>query len=162
MKIFKQQNSASPKLAAAVLGLALAASSVPARSRTNAGNQSLITEDLSNGASFTFKFAPNLPDFTFKVIPEVRNDDEHGNAMSTVRDIEVFRGNSKQSLQHLEGCGWTDMQPPRDSDWFTANDFNFDGYQDVYAMTIWGATGNESGCIWLFDPRPSDSHTAGN
>jgi hypothetical protein len=30
---------------------------------------------------------------------------------------------------------------------------NFDGYADVFVLTNWGATGNQSGCIWLYDPE---------
>lgn len=30
---------------------------------------------------------------------------------------------------------------------------NFDGYSDIWVMTSWGATGNESGCAWLFNPK---------
>ena len=35
---------------------------------------------------------------------------------------------------------------------FRTVDFNFDGYQDIYVLTSWGATGNNQGCIWLYDP----------
>ena len=38
-----------------------------------------VTEDLSQGANFKFKIAPNLPEFTFKVIPEPGETDEYGN-----------------------------------------------------------------------------------
>ena len=37
---------------------------------------SSVTEDISQGASFAFKIAPNLPEFTFKVIPEVREPED--------------------------------------------------------------------------------------
>jgi hypothetical protein len=30
---------------------------------------------------------------------------------------------------------------------------NFDGYDDVFVLTTWGATGNEAGCVWLYDPQ---------
>jgi hypothetical protein len=111
-----------------------------------------VTADLSEGASFRFKIAPDLPEFTFKVIPEVRQPDGD-NPQSTVRDIEVYRGYSKQPLQHLTGCNWSDMEPLfHGSDWFRTEDVNFDGYNDVYVMTWWGATGNEGGCMWLFNP----------
>jgi hypothetical protein len=113
-----------------------------------------VTEDLSGGASFTFDIGPNLPQFTFKVVPEPQTTDQYGNAQSTVRDIQVFRGDSKQPLQHLTGCVFRNMQPPRaESDWFHTEDFNFDGYQDVFLGTWWGATGNAGGCIWLYNPR---------
>jgi hypothetical protein len=34
-----------------------------------------------------------------------------------------------------------------------AVDMNFDGYKDIYVLTTWGATGNEYGCVWLYDPE---------
>jgi hypothetical protein len=115
-----------------------------------------ITEDLSHGATFTFKIAPDLPEFTFKVVPEPQDRDEYGNPHTTVRDVQVIRGNSKEPLQSLEGCEWEGMEaPPRGSDWFRAEDLNFDGYDDIYVLTNWGATGNELGCVWLYDPKAS-------
>jgi len=114
--------------------------------------RSSVTEDLSQGASFSFKIAPNLPEFTFKVISEVREPDDNGNAQSTVRDIEVFRGNSKHPLQHLTGCELSEMEPPpKGLNWFRAVDFNFDNYRDIYLTTAWGATGNQYGCVWLYN-----------
>jgi hypothetical protein len=115
---------------------------------------SSITTDLSRGASFTFTIAPNQPDFTFRLIPDPQPDDQYGNAHSTVRDIEVCRGGSRQPFQHLEGCEFVGMEaPPRGaSDWFRAVDMNFDGYNDIYLLLNWGATGNQYGCAWLFDP----------
>jgi hypothetical protein len=112
-----------------------------------------VTEDLSQGASFTLRIAPNLPEFSFKVIPEPVPTDQWGNAHSTVRDVEVFRADSDAPLQHLTGCDWSASEtPPANSDWFRAEDFNFDGYKDIYVMTNWGATGNQYGCVWLYDP----------
>ncbi len=111
-----------------------------------------ITQDLSNGASFTFKIAPNLPEFTFKVIPDVQEPDQNGSPHSTIHDVAVFRGDAKLPLQSLEDCEWEDMEaPPRNADWFRAVDMNFDGYKDIYILTNWGATGNEQGCVWLYD-----------
>ena|SRR5437764_9058082 len=113
-----------------------------------------ITEDLSHGASFKFKIAPDLPEFTFKVIPEPQDPDEYGNPHTTVREVQVFRGDSKEPMQSLEGCEFSDMEaPPKSSDWFRAEDINFDGYSDIFVMTMWGATGNQFGCVWLYDPE---------
>lgn len=112
-----------------------------------------ITEDLSQGASFTFQIAPNLPPFTFKVIPDVKDSPEE-NPLSTIHDVQVFRGTSTEPLQSLAGCEWLGMEAPyRGSDWFRAEDMNFDGYADIFVLTSWGATGNESGCVWLFNPK---------
>jgi hypothetical protein len=113
-----------------------------------------INTDLSNGASFTFDIGKNLPPFTFKIIPNKQPPDQFGNADSTIDDIEVYRGDSKSVLQHLEGCDLGSMEPPPDRDgWFRADDYNFDGYKDIFLMTNWGATGNFGGCIWLFNPK---------
>jgi hypothetical protein len=38
-----------------------------------------------------------------------------------------------------------------DPPWFHTEDINFDGYQDVFLLTSWGATGNQGGCVWLFN-----------
>jgi hypothetical protein len=111
-----------------------------------------IIEDLSEGATFRFEIAPKLPLFTFKIIPNVR-DDQNGFPQSTVQEIEVFKGDSDQPLQHLAGCDFDEMEPPpRYGDWFHTDDVNFDGYQDIYLMTNYGATGNHYGCIWLYNP----------
>jgi hypothetical protein len=112
-----------------------------------------VTQDLSHGASFTFEIAPNVSLFTFKIIPELRDSDQDGNAQSTVRVIEVFRVNAEKPFQRLEGCDWSEMQPPpQDTSWFRAQDVNFDGYADIFLMTWWGATGNQGGCVWLYNP----------
>ena len=110
-------------------------------------------EDLSEGAAFRFEVAPKLPLFTFKVIPDVR-DDVNGFPQSTVQDVEVYKGDSRQPLQHLAGCNFELMTgaPPKYGDWFHTDDINFDGYQDIYLMTDYGATGNHHGCIWLYNP----------
>jgi hypothetical protein len=149
----------SLELAFAALGFALVTSAAGAQQqprptqRQAGGAHRSAAEEPSQGASFTFKIAPNLPEFTFKVIPEPREADQWGNAQTTVRDVEVFRGDSTQLLQHLTGCEWSDMEPPPAGyDWFRADDINFDGYQDIYVMTHWGATGNQYGCIWLYNP----------
>jgi hypothetical protein len=138
--------------------LALAFSSVgaaqqPAQPKPNQQHNP-ITEDLSQGSSFTFKIAPNLPEFTFKVIPDLQEPDQYGNPQTTIQAVRVFRGTSNQSLQSLEDCEWSGMEPPpRGSHWFRAEDMNFDGYKDIYILTAWGATGNEFGCVWLYDPE---------
>jgi hypothetical protein len=123
-----------------------------AAQRAAARAQESITQDLSQGGSFAIIVGSTFPKFTFKVIPNVQPNDEFGNFQSTVRDIEVFAGDSTQPLQHLEGCEWIGMEaPPRGAEWFRVADLNFDGYQDLYVLTAWGATGNEQGCIWLYN-----------
>ncbi len=113
-----------------------------------------IVMDLSCGATFRFTIGPNLPQFTFKITPDVR-EPVNGFPQSTVRDIEVFRGDSSQPSQRLTGCDLREMEPPpsaaTDPAWFHSEDVNFDGFQDIYLMTFWGATGNQGGCVWLYD-----------
>lgn len=117
------------------------------------GNHTWMNADLAQAPSLTVKVATDLPDFVFKVTPDNVGRDENGNTHATVRDIEVFRGDSKQSFQHLTGCNWSDMEPlSQGADWFRAEDVNFDGYKDIYVMTWWGATGNQGGCWWLYSP----------
>lgn len=138
------------------LSLALAR---PARAQqSNAGQRPApaahqsVTQDLSYGGSFVVSVAANLPKFTFRIVPDAQGNDQFGNAQSIVRDIEIFSGNSDVPIQHLTGCEWAGMEPPpRGEDWFRTVDFNFDGYQDIYILTNWGATGNNQGCIWLYN-----------
>lgn len=126
----------------------------PTTSAASTPQREPITEDLSKGATFRFKITPDLPEFTFKIIPEPYPRDEYGNPYTTVREVQVFRGDSTQPVQSLEDCEFPDMEaPPRGSEWFRALDMNFDGYKDIYMLTSWGATGNESGCVWLYDPE---------
>ncbi|HUK31144.1 MAG TPA: hypothetical protein VLV89_08520 [Candidatus Acidoferrum sp.] len=70
-----------------------------------------------------------------------------------MRDVEVYSDDSGRPSQHLIGCDLSGMEaPPAGADWFRAEDFNFDGYLDIYLVTNWGATGNQYGCVWLFNP----------
>ena len=112
-----------------------------------------ITEDLSRGATFKFKIASSLPEFTFKVIPEVQPADDYG-PHSTVREVQVFWEDAKEPIQTLDDCEFAGMEaPPRGSQWFRAEDMNFDGYKDIFIMTTWGPTGNQFGCVWLYDQQ---------
>jgi hypothetical protein len=133
-------------------GAAVVPQPAVAQHAVNAPHES-TTQDLSQGASFTVTIDSGSPKLTFKIVPKVQPNDEFGNAQSTVRDIEVFSGDSGEPLQHLAGCEWIDMEaPPRGEDWFRTVDFNFDGYLDIYVLTNWGATGNSQGCIWIYNP----------
>jgi hypothetical protein len=140
-------------LALIVFSTGAAQQSHPVQEKPNPQREP-ITEDLSHGAAFTFKIAPNLPEFTFKVIPDVQKPDQYGNPQTIIQEVLVFRGTSNEPLQSLDDCEWEGMEAPqRGSDWFRAVDLNFDGYRDIYVLTTWGATGNEYGCVWLYDPR---------
>lgn len=112
-----------------------------------------VTEDLSQGRTITFTIAPKLPPIVFKLVPLVQPPDRFGNSQSTIRDIEVYREGSKQAFQHLSGCDLEEMEPPaRGAQFFTAEDINFDGFKDIFLETGHGATGNISGCVWLYNP----------
>jgi hypothetical protein len=135
-----------------LLSFAARAQQPPVAQRQSPSAHQSVTQDLSYGGSFVVSVAPDLPKFTFRIIPDVQGNDQFGNAQSIVRDIEVFSGDSNVPMQHLTGCEWIGMEPPpRGEDWFRAVDFNFDGYQDIYVLTDWGATGNSQGCIWLYN-----------
>lgn len=111
----------------------------------------LAAPDLQHGASFTFQIAPDLPQFTFKIISDGRESDNYGRPLATVRTIQVFKGAAKKPMQLLDGCPFEESEPPPAiSDWFRAEDLNFDGYQDIFLLTHWGAIGNRFGCIWLY------------
>lgn len=137
-----------------LLSSAVGAQQAPAGAQRPAGAaHKSITQDLSYAGSFVVNVAQNLARVTFRIVPDVQPNDQFGNATSIVRDVEVFWGDSLQPTQHLTGCEWIGMEaPPRGEDWFRAVDFNFDGYQDIYVLTNWGATGNDQGCIWLYNP----------
>lgn len=117
--------------------------------------QTSATEDLSQGRTFKFSIDPKLSPFVFKLVPQVQPNDQYGNFQSTIRAIEVFRGNSKAAFQHLTGCNLEEMVPPGSgSEFFVAEDINFDGYNDIFLETLSGAR-NESGCVWLYNPATS-------
>lgn len=137
-------------LRAALLPFAIA--TVVAQTPPSNGGGS-VTEDLSQGRTFTFEIAPKLPAFTFKLIPLVQPPDKFGNAESIIRDIETYREGSKEAPQHLTGCDFDGMEPPgRGARFFRMVDINFDGYNDIFLETMHGATGNLSGCVWLYNP----------
>ena len=101
------QHSMSGKSASAFITLLtfLLASSATAQQHPTTSAASIpqrepITEDLSHGATFTFK-----------VIREPYPRDEYGNPHTTVREVQVFRGDSKQPVQSLEDCELSDMEP---------------------------------------------------
>jgi hypothetical protein len=142
-------------LTALMIALAAAAFGAGTQQRAGGGKRS-VAEDGSQEASFTFKIAPKLPEFKFKVIFEPLGEDEPEDFYTSLRDVEVFSYDSGKPFQHLTGCDFSEMQsvpksPPADYEWFRADDFNFDGYKDIYLMTNWGATGNQNGCVWLYN-----------
>lgn len=141
-------------LVISLLLLVASAASQSAPAQPSAAGRQPVTEDLSQGATFKFKIAPGLPEFTFKVIPDLQSPDAEGNPRSTIQGVQVFRGTSSEPSQSLQGCEWEEMEPPyRRSNWFRVEDMNFDGYADIFVLTNWGATGNQAGCIWLYKPE---------
>jgi hypothetical protein len=46
------------------------------------------------------------------------------------------------------------MDPPLQGiDWFHAADYNFDGYKDIYLMTMRSPMANTASCLWLYNPK---------
>jgi hypothetical protein len=88
-----------------LVATSVTAQQLPTTSAASSPQREPITEDLSHGATFKFKIAPDLPDFTFKLIPAPQAGDEYGNPHTTVREVQVFRSDSKQPVQSLE-CGF--------------------------------------------------------
>jgi hypothetical protein len=119
-----------------------------------AANSPQSPVDLTKGATFTFKIHSKLPQFTFKILPTFYGKDEYGNGQPVMRGIGVFRGNSKVPQQYLTGCDTSDMDRPLAGiDWFHAADYNFDGYLDIYLMTMRSPMANTATCIWLYNPK---------
>ena len=73
-----------------------------------------ITEDLSHGATFKFKIAPDLPEFTFKVLPNVQQPDGEGSPQSTIADVQVFRESLRNHCRALEIAYGSDACDPTD------------------------------------------------
>lgn len=103
-----------------------------------------LRSDLRGGAVCYFKINPNLPIYTFRLI---------GNQYNTIDRIEIIKGSENTVNQTLEA----DIEEPplSKSEFFSAEDINFDGYEDIRLMNWWGATGNTGYVYWLFDPQKS-------
>jgi hypothetical protein len=96
-----------------------------------------------SAAAEEFHIAPHLP--VYKVTPIF--DGSH-----IVDQLEIHRGGRR--IQTLNECEVLDS-PPKGETWLKTEDLNFDGYQDLLLMASWGATGNQSWCVWLFDGASS-------
>ncbi len=103
-----------------------------------------ISLDLSKGATFRFTIGQKLAPYIFKAVGDPK--------LKTIDHIDVYREPEKEPIQTLHECRMEEA-PYRGAKWFRAEDFNFDGYQDIWMLASWGATGNESGCVWLFDSK---------
>jgi len=132
-------SSHGPKAGALLLILCLSLSAVGEHDEQDND----LVADLSKGATFQFVIHRDLPAYTFRLA----GDSE----FKTIDHIEVFRNSETHSVQTLDECKMEE-QPPRREKWLKAEDFNFDGYEDLAMLSAWGATGNLSYCIWLFDP----------
>jgi hypothetical protein len=95
---------------------------------------------------------PNTNDFTFVIhasLPPFRCHLVHDTNYPPIPAIEVFRGDGLRPWQILtNGLGeltWGGQ------DQLVSLDANFDGYKDLEGVNFWGATGNISYNLWLFD-----------
>ena len=101
-----------------------------------------VVTDLRGGVECRFRIHPDLPIYVFHLI---------GNPADNMIDrIEIVPENTTAPMQVLD----TNMGEPayRDAEYFSAEDMNFDGYQDIKLLAWWGATGNKGYVYWLFDP----------
>jgi hypothetical protein len=94
-------------------------------------------------AAQEFRIAPHLP--AYRVTPVL--DSSH-----IVDRLEI--SSAGRRIQTLDECEVIDS-PPKGETWLKSEDLNFDGYQDLLLLASWGATGNQSWCIWLFDAASS-------
>lgn len=99
--------------------------------------------DLRGGAVCQFKIHSNLPIYTFKLIGNPK--------FNTIDQIIITKKNHPETLQTLEAK--MDEPLPPNAKFFTTEDINFDGYNDIKMMTWRGATGNKGYDYWLFQPK---------
>ena len=106
-------------------------------------NKSLSTklEDETKIDTFYFNIHPNLPDFKFIIkIGE----------FSVVEEIQIYSSNDSIPMQIIT----TDIintRSPETGEYFSAKDFNFDGFKDIALLEFWGVTGNEGYCVWIYN-----------
>jgi hypothetical protein len=106
----------------------------------------LIPALCSSQNTFEFVINSKMPVMEFRLI---WNDDPQ---YKVVQKIEVRRKGSPELLQILDAR--MDEQPVKtQSDYFNAEDINFDGYKDIKLQIMWGATGNRIFDFYLFDPN---------
>lgn len=99
------------------------------------------SSDQSSLSICHFAIHPELPIYTFHL-----NGDKTTNLVET---ISIYTNDTEphQSLQ-----AEMDEPPISSSHFFTTEDVNFDGYQDLKLLYHWGASGNTYYHYWLFDP----------
>ena len=90
---------------------------------------------------FSFRIHPSLPLYTIKPVFDI----------DIVGELTVYRAGSVARWQTLDECEVIDS-PPKGERWLKTEDLNFDGFEDLLLLAWWGATGNQSWCVWLFDP----------
>jgi hypothetical protein len=102
----------------------------------------LLVISLSAAAE-EIRIAPHLP--AYRITPIF-------DASHIVDRLEIDR--SGRRVQTLDECEVIES-PPKGEAWLKTEDLNFDGYQDLLLLASWGATGNQSWCVWLFDAASS-------
>jgi uncharacterized protein len=95
-----------------------------------------------SSTEFDFLIDPKLPPFHFKLL--LRKD------LNSVYKIEVYKAGQASPFQILDAR--MDESPYQNAEYFQAEDINFDGYNDVKLLIMWGATGNLIYDYYIFDP----------
>lgn len=101
--------------------------------------------DVRGGVICHFNIHDGLPVYNFYLRGDVESN--------TINQIEITTGSGQKLLvQKLEVEGGVDEISHQDTQFFVAEDVNFDGYKDIRLTSFWGATGNTRYTYWLFDP----------
>lgn len=110
-------------------------------------NKSLSTklEDETKIDTFYFNIHPDLPDFKFIIkIGE----------FSVVEEIQIYNSTDTIPTQIIT-TDIINQRSPENGEYFTTQDFNFDGYKDIELLEDYSGTGNISYCVWLYNKSKS-------
>jgi|GEM_PF-6221857 len=124
--------------------------SVKEQSNSNSKNKSSITH-IERGSvvdTFIFKIHPDLPNFVF-IIPI---------DSGVLRNILIYNSADSNLIQNINYSILLNRSPdivlnnkPGYGNYFFTRDFNFDGFQDIVLLEEYGATGNISYVVWLYN-----------
>jgi hypothetical protein len=97
---------------------------------------------------YQFKIHPTLPAMEFRLVWQQPTESTNDR---TVQKIEVWRQGDAKPTQILDAR--MDETPAEgQTDFFSAQDINFDGYQDIKLQIMWGATGNRIFDFYVYHP----------
>jgi hypothetical protein len=90
---------------------------------------------------FAFSIRRDLPPFHFHIV--------RATELPAIRAIEVFKDDTEHPFQLLTNAS---LEPEWEGGKGLAmEDMNFDGFQDLTALSWWGATGNIGYNCWLYE-----------